>query len=112
MHVCGCFSRFGVGILKQIQGKLNFEVYQTKIVNDINIVVNCVVFPQDRFILQNDNAPCHRSAPTLYFLTERYIDVLDWPASSPDANPIENLWNFIKMKINNLEPMNSDRMWK
>ena len=112
VHVCGCFSRFSEGILKQIQGKLNSEVYQIKIVNDINIVGNWVVFPLLRFILQHDNPPCHRSASTLCFLTERYINVLDCHANSPDANSIENLWHFIKMKINDLGLMNSDQIRK
>jgi len=50
----GCFFRFGVGILKRIQGKLNSEAYQNKVVNDINIVGNCMVFPLRRFIFQHD----------------------------------------------------------
>lgn len=24
---------------------------------------------------------------------------MDWSASSPDANPIENVWTYIKMKF-------------
>jgi len=112
VHVWGCFSRFGVGILKRIQGKLNSEAYQTKILNDMNLVGHCIVFPLRTFIMQHDNAPCHRSASTVSYLTEQHIEVLDWPANSPDANPIENLWHFIKMKLNDLGPMNSDKMWK
>ena len=65
-----------------------------------------MVFPLGRFILQYDNVPCHLSTSTLSDLTERHIDVLDWPANYPDANQIENLWHFIKIKINDLGPMN------
>lgn len=111
IHVWGCFSRFGVGILKRIHGTLNSETYQNKIINDIDVVGKCLVFPLHRFILQHDNAPCHRSASTLSFISERQIDTLDWPANSPDANPIENLWHLIKIKMNDLGPLNADEMW-
>lgn len=111
IHVWGCFSRFGVGILKRIHGTLNSESYQNKIINDIDLVGKCLVFPLHRFILQQDNAPCHRSASTLSVIRERQIDILDWPANSPDANPIENLWHLIKTKLNDLGPLNVDEMW-
>ena len=105
----GCFLRFGVGILKRIQGKLNSEAYQTKIVNDINIVGNCVVFHLCRFILQHDNGSCHWSASTLSFLTERHIDV-SWCQSD------RKLVAFHKDEINDLGLMNvkpvSSQMWK
>jgi transposase len=111
VHVWGSFSRFGVGILKRINGNLNSKNYQDLIVNNIDITGQCLVFPLPNFIFQQDNAPCHRSASTVSFLKTKKINILDWPANSPDVNPIENLWGIIKRKINNMDTLNSEKMW-
>jgi transposase len=112
VHVWGSFSRFGVGILKRIRGNINSTIYQDLLVNDIDQIGKCLVFPLQSFIFQHDNAPCHKSASTVSFLNDRNVAILDWPANSPDANPIENLWHIIKSKINTLGPLNADEMWK
>ena len=44
---------------------------------------------------------CHRSKSTKKWLTERNIEILPWPANSPDLKPIENVWNDIKKAIRN-----------
>ena len=33
------------------------------------------------------------------FLRENNIEFLDWPPYSPDLNPIENVWQWIKIKL-------------
>ena len=101
--VCGCIFRIGIGNLKWIQGKFKSQTYQTKIVNDIDLVGECLILLLCRFIIQYDNAHCHRSVSTLSFLTEWQIDILNWPANFHDANQIENLWHSIKIKMNDLE---------
>ncbi len=38
------------------------------------------------------------------------VTVLDWPANTPDLNPIDNLWAIVKREMRDTRPNNSDEL--
>ena len=51
------------------------------------------------FILMDDNARAHRARITNRYLEQAAIVRLDWPARSPDLNPIEHAWDMLQKAI-------------
>ena len=42
-----------------------------------------------------DNALYHSAQSVKTFLSEEDVYVIEWPAQSPDMNPIENVWQLL-----------------
>ncbi len=68
------------------------------------------LFKDADFIFQQDLAPAHTAESTKSWLNYHGVGVLDWPENSPDLNPIENLWAFVKRKMRNKRPKNADEL--
>lgn len=49
--------------------------------------------------LLEDGDSKHTSKLCKAWKAENGIKVLEWPANSPDCNPIENVWAYLKMRL-------------
>lgn len=50
-------------------------------------------------MFQQDNAPGHKAKTTKDWFTNHGILLFPHPPSSPDLNPIELVWNLLKLEL-------------
>ena len=50
-------------------------------------------------ILMHDNAWPHVARICRQFLNRNNVNVLPWPAVSPDMNPVEQIWDYLGRKV-------------
>ncbi len=99
-------SSAGVGTLCFLKTNVTAPVYQ-EILEHFMLPSAGQLFKDADFIFQQDLAPAH-TAKSL--LNDHDVGVLDWPANSPDLNPIEILWGIFKRKMRNKRPKNADEL--
>lgn len=96
----GCFSWVGLGPLVPLEGRVTGVTHRDVLANyAIPTVKSHAKKVKKKFFFQEDNAPVHTARVARSFLTSSNVEVLPWPAQSPDINPIENIWSYIEVKI-------------
>ncbi|KAG1167803.1 hypothetical protein G6F71_009386 [Rhizopus microsporus] len=64
---------------------------------------------------QQDNDPKHKSKSTLKWLQDNRVNVIsDWPAQSPDLNPMEHIWRQLKLNLSlyKTHAKNTQELWE
>ena len=51
------------------------------------------------FVFQQDNDPKHTPKLVKTYFEDNDITVLEWPANSPDLNPIEHIGRYLERKV-------------
>ncbi len=107
--IWGAMSSAGAGPLCFLKTNVTAPVYQ-KILEHFMLPSADQLFKAADFIFQQDLAPAHTAKSTKSWFNDHGVGVLDWPANSPDLNPIENLWGIVKRKMRNKRPKNADEL--
>ena len=55
-------------------------------------------------VFQQDNAPIHKAHIVRNYFRVQQFEVMHWPASSPDMNPIKHIWAALKMELHRRFP--------
>ena len=101
--VFGIISEAGTGLVR-LYSKINTTVY--KVILEKHVVPNLrTKINQPALLMQNNAA---KSVETI--LSEEEVTAMEWPAQSPDMNPIENVWKLLNERAKEKNPRNVEEL--
>ena len=99
LHVWGGFSGLsGVEDIYTFEENLDSEG-MLKILKSTLHTSSATLKQKGQWWFQQDNDPKHKSKLIQNYLKQQGIDCIEWPPYSPDLNPIENVWAYLKKQV-------------
>ncbi len=107
--IWAAMSSAGIGPLSFLKSTVNAAIYQ-EILEHLHASFCWQALWRCWFHFPAGLGTCPHCQGTKSWFNDHGVTVLDWPANSPDLNPIENLWSIVKRKMRDTRPNNADDM--
>lgn len=122
VHIWGAISYDGRSSLHIHDGKIDSPVYCACLKDALLPVLYekdyLALKPRSNYVFMQDGASCHTAKATYAWL-EKHLPTRikhhkkgEWPASSPDLNPIERLWSILQDRVIEKRAYNYDDLVK